>query len=560
MAISGDGRFIVYSAVKEDPGPQDEPRLYLRRIDQLTAQPIPGTEGGVSPFLSPDDRWVGFWTGGLSGKVSLMKVSVEGGVPVSLCDTAAPFGASWGPDNNIVFSPDESTGLSRISADGGAPEILTVPDILDGEVSHRLPHVLPGGRAVLFTIMRDNYDLHPRVAVSDLTTRTRRELIADAADARYVPTGHLAFMRQGVLTLVPFDLARCEITGQPVPAIADVMQSLNVGCSTWNTAAGQFSISDSGGLAYAAGGITPDGRDTLVWMDRIGRSEPAAAFPAPFFAPRLSPDGRRIAYLALGKEAVGWIYDLERRTKNRLTGEGKAAWLNWTPDGQRVVFGWFTSGQANLYWQPADGASPMERLTTSDYDQEPGSWSPDGTTLAFTEWHPEVLGNDILLLDVASRRITPFLFSRANECHPEISPDGRWIAYASTESGGEALEIRVRPLPGPGGSWTVSSEGGREPLWAPAEKKLYFRSLDGQQIWEVDYRTDGGFSTGKPRLLFETQGTLIGGMIRCWDLSADGRRFLMVKLEERSSRPVTSMVLVQNWFDEIRRLVPAGKK
>ena len=560
MAISGDGRFVIYSAVKENPGPQDEPRLYLRLTDQLTAKPIPGTEGGVCPFLSPDDRWVGFWTGGLTGKGRLMRVSVEGGVPVSLCEALVPYGASWAPDNTVVFSSDERAGLSRISAEGGTPEILTVPDIRRGEVSHRLPHVLPGGRAVLFTIMKDSYDLQPRVSVADLTTRTWRDLIADAADARYVPTGHLAFLRQGVLMVAPFDLTRYEITGQPVPAIADVLQALNVASSVWNTAAGQFSISDSGWLVYAAGGITPDRRNTLLWMDRAGSSEPAAAFSAPFFAPRLSPDGRRIAYLALGKEAVGWVYDLERRTKNRLTREGKAAWLNWTPDGQRIVFGWFTSGQANLYWQPADGAFPMERLTTSEYDQEPGSWSPDGTTLAFSEWHPEFLGNDILLLDAASRRITPFLNSRANECHPEISPDGRWIAYASNESEAEAYEIRIRPFPGPGGGWTITSEGGREPLWARDEKKIYFRSGDGQQVWEVDYRTDGGFSTGQPRLLFETQGMLIGGMIRSWDLSADGRRFLMVKLEERSSRPVTSMVLVQNWFQEIERMVTVRKE
>jgi len=560
MAISSDGRFIVYSAVKENPGPQDKPCLYLRRTDQMGANPIAGTEGGFNPFLSPDDRWVGFWVVELSGNAKLMKVSINGGVPVTLCDAALPFGASWGPENSIVFSPDESSGLFRVSTDSGKPEILTAPDKSQEEVSHRLPHCLPDGKGALFTIMGDNYDLRPRVAVVDLKTRKWRDLIEDAADARYVPTGHLVFLRQGKLMVVPFDLGRHEVTGQPVPVIANIMQALNVNSGSHNTAAGQFSISDSGWLAYAEGGITLDGQDSLVWVDQNGRSELAASFKAPFFAPRLSPDGQRIVYLASGMEQVGWIYDLNRSIESRLTDEGKAAWLNWTPDGKRVVFGWCKSGQANLYWKRADGGSAMERLTTSDYDQEPGSWNPDGTTLAFTEWHPEKLGNDILLLDVGSRRITPFLNSQANECHPEFSPDGRWIAYVSTESGREVNEVYVRPFPGPGGRWLVSHEGGREPIWGRDQRKLFYRSVDGRQVWVVDIRTDGGFSAGKPRLLFNAQGFEMGGMVRTWDLSLDGQRFLMVKMEEKKPRPVTEMNLVQNWFEELKRLVPAGKK
>jgi hypothetical protein len=257
MAISSDGRFIVYSAVTENPGPQDKPCLYLRRTDQLGSKPITGTEGGIYPFLSPDDRWVGFWVGELStvgtgSKIKLMKVSIDGGVPVTLCDAALPYGSSWGPENSIVLSPDEASGLFGISADGGKPEILTTPDQSKEEISHRLPHCLPDGKGVLFTIMREAYDLQPRVAVLDLKTRKWRDLIRDAADARYVPTGHLVFLRQGTLMVVLFDLGKHEVMGQPVPAIANVMQALNVDAAVWNTAAGQFSISNSGWLMQRA--------------------------------------------------------------------------------------------------------------------------------------------------------------------------------------------------------------------------------------------------------------------------------------------------------------------
>jgi hypothetical protein len=551
MAISSDGRFIVYSAVKENPGPQDKPRLYLRRTDQLEAKPIAGTEGGINPFLSPDDRWVGFWADG-----KLMRVAIDGGVPVPLCD-AAPFGASWGPENSIVFSPDDSIGLFRVSAEGGKPEALTTPDKTKEEISHRLPHCLPDGKGVLFTIMREAWDLQPRIAWLDLKTRKWRVLMEDAADARYVPTGHLVFLRQGTLMVVPFDLGRHEVTGQPVPAIANIMQTLNVTDSYFNTAAGQFSLSDSGWLVYAEGGILPDQQNSLVWVDHKGGAEPIASFKAPFFAPRLSPDGQRIVYTTFGRQWQAWVYDLNRGTTSRLTNEGKVTFVTWTPDGKRVAFGWLKSGQFNLYWIPADGSSATERLTTSDHYQSPGSWSPDGATLAFVEDHPDT-GWDILVLDLRSRRITTFLNSQAGEGWPEFSPDGRWMAYGSNESG--RFEVYVRPYPGPGGKWLISQEGGVEPLWARNGKQLFYRSTDGGQVWVVDVRTEGGFSPSKPRILFKAPGLGPGGPIRSWDLSLDGQRFLMVKMEETKPTPVTEMVLVQNWFEELKRLAPTGRK
>ena len=265
----------------------------------------------------------------------------------------------------------------------------------------------------------------------------------------------------------------------------------------------------------------------------------------------LSPDGKRITYSRLGTEGHIWVYDLNRGTSTKLTSEGAATFVTWTPDGRRLVFDWSKSGQPNLYWQPADGSSAMERLTQSEYSQWPASWSPDGETLAF-EQTQQASGNDILLLQMRERRVKPFLISRFNEEYPEFSPDGRWIAYVSDESG--RPEVYVQPFPGRGGRWQISSEGGYEPLWSRNGKQLFYRREN--QVWVVDVQTGSAFSVRKPRLLFEQPGYLSSDPIRGWDISLDGQRFLMVTGDERKPQPVTEMILVQNWLEELKRLVP----
>jgi len=549
MAISSDGRFVVYSAIEENPGPQAMSHLYLRRMDQSEAKPITGTEGAISPFLSPDNKWVGFWTDG-----KLKKVPVEGGVPSTLCDAPILYGANWGRDSGIVFVDGSGTGLSRVSAEGGKPEILTKPDPKREEKSHRLPTWLPNGKAVLFTIMRHGYDRQPWLALLRLDTREWRVLLQDAADARYVSTGHLVYLRQGTLMAVRFDLARLEVIGQPVALVENVMQAFHLAV-TQNASAGQFGISDIGSLIYAAGGIVPDPKNSLVWVDQRGTEQPVTALQFTFWTPRLSPDGQRIAYVTVGRESQVRVYDLVRGTNSQLTGEGMTIRPIWAPDGKRLLFGWKRSLAFSLFWQPYDGSSPMERLTTSEYEQWPGSWSSDGKTVALVEVHPDT-GSDIAVLDVPSGHVTPFLNSQFDERFPDFSPDGRWIAYSSDES--KRDEVYVRAFPGPGMIQQVSSEGGKEPLWARNGKQLFYRRQD--QVWVVDVRTDGGFAMSKPRLLFEKPGYVTGSPIRAYDLSLDSQRFLMVKQEQMKPAPVTEMILVQNWFEELKHLVPIGKK
>ena len=297
-------------------------------------------------------------------------------------------------------------------------------------------------------------------------------------------------------------------------------------------------------------------QNSLVWVDHKGKVEPIVSFKAPFFAPRLSPDGRRIAYTSMGALWQTWVYDLDRGTATQVTFEGRALFAAWTPDSRRLAIAWSKTGVSNIYWQPADGSSPMERLTQSEFGQLPGSWSPDGERLAFLE--EDEIGLKIQLLNIRDRQVTPFLHSRFRGIYPEFSPDGRWMAYVSSES--ERLEAYVQPFPGGGSKQKISNEGGLQPLWAPNGKQLFYRSGEaGEQVWVVDVQTESGFSASKPRLLFKLPGAGMGMPIRTWDISPDGRRFLMTKYEERKSQPLTEMILVQNWFEELKRLVPSNK-
>jgi len=548
LAISRDARFIVYSAVKENPGAQDRPHLYLRRLDQMAATPIAGTEGGISPFLSPDDRWLGFWTDG-----KLQKVPVAGGVPVTLCDAPSLYGASWGSDNSILFASLAEGGLSRVSGDGGEPETLTKPALTRGEASHRLPHALPGGRSVLFTVMTDPWDPKPRIGVLRLDKRDWNILLEDAADARYLRTGHLVFMRRGILMAVPFDAGKLRLTGQPVPAVDHVMHAVNTTSMRFETTAGQFDVSDSGDLVYVSGGISPSNEASLVWVDRRGLAQAAVTFKSDFEVPRISPDGQRILYYTFNPAERVWIIDIQRGIATPLTSEGRANEAVWTPDGARVVFNMAAAGGFNLFWQPVDGSLPAERLTTSTCQQWPGSWSDEGKTLAIVERCKD--DTNISMLRISDRQVTPLLNSRFDESCAEFSPDGHWLAYASDESG--RAEVYVRPFLGFGGRRQISNEGGSEPLWAPNGRELFYRR--GPQAWAVDVESGPGFSTGKPRLLFEHSGYASWGAIRGWDISPDGKRFLMVKPEERKLEPVTELTLVQNWFEELKRLCPTGK-
>ncbi|MCH7977724.1 MAG: PD40 domain-containing protein [Acidobacteria bacterium] len=537
FALSPDGAHLVYAA-----GRGGSRQLYRRAMDSLEGQPIPGTEGASTPFFSPDGHWVGFYAGG-----QMKKVSLGGGAPLTLCDAPSPFGASWGTNGTIVFAPTNISGLWQVSAAGGTPQPLT--RLETGESSHRWPELLPGGKMVLFTVFGPGLDA-PQIAMHPLEggERERRVLIEGGTYPRYAPTGHLVYAQagtSGTLLAAPFDLARLEVTDAPVPIVEGVMQS--------NSGAAQYSFSSFGSLVYIPGG-DPASERRLVWVDRQGGAEqPLAAPPRRYVNLQLSPDDQRLAVQIESPNPDVWIYDIPRETLTRLTFAGGGFPL-WTPDGKRVTFPSSRAGVPNLFWKLADGSGAAEQLTTREHPNDHSfSWSPDGRVLAFTEVHPTT-GWDIWVLPLeGDRRPRPFLQTPFREAAPRFSPDGRWLAYVSDESG--RPEIYAQPFPGPGKKWQISTAGGIEPVWARNGKELFY--WNSGQMMAVDITSEPTFSAGSPRLLFEGPYVSATSTWRPkYDVTSDGRRFVMIQrgLQELG---VMELNVVLNWFEELKRKAPA---
>jgi len=346
---------------------------------------------------------------------------------------------------------------------------------------------------------------------------------------------------------VPFDAQRLEVAGTAVPVVQGVLQSPVSG-------AAQYSVSATGSLVYVPGGIH-SAKQRLVWVSRNGVEQPLPAPARSYFAPRLSPDGQRVAVGVQEPDNQVWLYDLFRDTLTRFTFDGNGNTSPaWTPDGKRIAFASTKDGPMNIFWQLADGSGGLEKLNTSQNAQLPISWSPDGKLLAFLEVNPTT-GYDIWVLRLGDRKAEPFLRTPSNESVPRFSPDGRWISYVSDESG--RYEIYIQPYPGPGGKRQVSTEGGTEPMWNPNGRELFYRSAD--KMMAVEVTTQPSFAAGKPRMLFEGRYEPTALTNPNYAVSPDGERFLMLKSAEQAEEAPTQINVVLNWTEELKRLVPPGK-
>jgi serine/threonine-protein kinase len=403
---------------------------------------------------------------------------------------------------------------------------------------------LPEGKGVLFTVQMSN-TADRRIAVASLETGKHRVLIESGTRPLYAASGHIVFGRAGSLWAVPFDVARLEVTGEPVSVLEGVYRER------------ALTLSNEGTLVYIRGGASAI-PSTLLWVDRQGAPQPLTEEKHDFLQPRLSPDERHIAFASTtsGQWDI-WIYDLTRQTFTRLTLDmaldGRPI---WTPDGERVTFASGREGSyENFYWKLADGSGPAERLTTSETGYPPTSWSPDGKVLAFTKIDPAT-GIDLWMLPMeGDREPHPFLQEQFDQRHPMFSPDGRSVAYTSNESGRD--EIYVRPYPGPGGMLQISNQGGAQPVWARDGRELFYRQ--GSNLMAVSIEAEPTFSAGRPRLLFEGDYDVgnIGGSDASsnYDVTADGERFVMVKRVEPESS-LRQLNVVLNWFEELKRLAP----
>ena len=540
--LSPDGRMLAFAAVS------DQARLYVRSLDRLEATQLAGTEGASDPFFSPNGQWIAFFAGG-----KLKKVAVNGGAPVALADISRPHGGSWGDDDRIVFMPSPLPGpLRRVPAAGGPIESL--PPTSDPALRvQRWPQVLPGAKAVLFTA-------HPmlnglsdgRLAVQTVPGGAIKIVHRGGYYGRYLPSGHLVFVNAGTLFAVRFDLDRLETIGTPTPVLSNIVGNPDNGGA-------QFAFANDGSLVAMMGKELSTAQP-ISWIDAEGGTKPLLAKPTDWANINVSPDGNRVAVNVRDSLTDVWVQDTTRETLFRLPASTASKdYPVWSADGRRITFSSSESGNSinNLYWQPADGSAPMQRLTTSPNPQRAGSWHPDGRVLAFHEINRKT-SNDIWILPMEGDEQsgwkpgtpTPFVTDAAAQVDPVFSPDGKWIAYWSLESG---AEVFVRPYPGPGGKWQISSGGGQFPAWSRTRSELFFVSMSGQ-VMVASYRVIGDeFRAERPRLWSNVRLMERGAGQRFWALHPDGAHIAGVLRPPDLDEKRDKLLLVLNFFDELRR-------
>ncbi len=498
--------------------------------------PSPEPKAVLTLFFLRDGQWVAFF-----GDGKLTKIDLRGGLPIPLCDASDESGGAGATTARFYLRRRErrvSRG-SRLPADRLLS--VTTPDSSHGELSHRYPEFLPGGKAALFTILK-NPTRESQIALLILETGERRVLLEGGYNPWFSPSGHIVYARDGRLMAAAFDLENLALSGEPIPIVERVAREL-------------FSISRNGSLAYVPAGPV---ESTLMWVDRKGQSRPLSEIRRSFyFGPRLSPDGTRLAVsISTGGKDNIWVYDLDRDALNRLSSGTVGDYFPvWSPDAARIAY---ISG-GDIVWQAADGSEDAETLLRGAFQNNftLSSWSRDGRLLAFSRTNDKLA--DIWLLSLeADRRLRPFLETPADERGAVFSTDGRWIAYISNESG--RYEVYVRSYPGPGGKSQVSTEGGIQPAWSRSGREIFYRN--GDKLMAVGVETEPAFRLSKARLLFE--GRFVGAAgpysynvlgRATYDVAPDGEHFVMLQ-ENESAR----IQIVLNWAEELKaKVLPARR-
>lgn len=537
LAISPDGRSLAFVATDSE----GRNRLWLRPLDSLAAQALPGTEGATFPFWSPDGHFIGFFADN-----KLKKIEVSGGPPQTLCDASQEArGGAWNRDGIIIFAPSFTDPLYKISSAGGPATPVTELDASLKETSHRLPHFLPDGRHFVY-FARCSMKENEAVYVGLLDSKDRKRLFAGDSHVAYAAPGHLFFIRERTLMAQPFSSDKLQFTGEPFRVAEGVIPFGESG----PTGYAPFSVSDNGVLAYRTGG---DLNTQLVWVDRSGKQLGPASPPGMYLEPWLSPDEKRVAVSQTDSQTKSndiWLIDLYRGLQTRFTFHPAydSAPL-WSPDGSRIVFASFRKGQVDLYQKVSSGAGSEELLLESKGNKFPDDWSRDGRFLIFGSVNPKTKFDLWVLPLFGDRKPTPFLQSEFNETHGRLSADGRWLAYVSDESG--RAEVYVQTFPVSGGKWQISSSGGDQPAWRRDGKELFYLAAD-KKIMAVGVKAGSTFESEAPRPLIQTRvrdNTLTGDR-NSYAVTSDGQRFLVVTPVSNSSPSPITVVL--NWHSDLK--------
>jgi Tol biopolymer transport system component len=531
MALSPDGRRMAFVATSSGVSV-----LWVRPLSGLSAQPLAGTDGASYPFWSPDSRYLAFFANG-----KLKKIEASGGPPQTLADATSGRGGTWNREGVILFAPTSRSSIYRVPAAGGEASAVTKLDVAESEFSHRWAVFLPDGRRFLYLSQKQMAGFEKNgIYAASLEGGIRKLLFNANSNVVYAPPGHLIFHKEGTLLARPFDPKALRFSDESFPVAEGVQFYASFAHAV-------FSASDQGLIAYQTG--SGGGQTQLTWFDRSGKTAGVVGTPGNLAAPQLSHDGRRVAVSLVDSQGVGdvWIYDVGRNTPTRFTFDPANDFAPlWSRDDSRIVFSTSRKGPGDLYLKDSAGTASEEPLVVSSAFKVPLDWSPDGRTLLFQS--NDLQANDprastiwdLWTWSIADRKATPFLRTPFNEVLGRFSPDGRWVAYTSNESGKE--QVYAVPFPGPGGKWQVSTAGGRAPRWTRNGREIVYEA-PGHEIMAVDVSLAPTFQAGIPRELFKANLQLPPGAH--YDVTPDGERFLInLRPGEQVSDPVT---LVQNW-------------
>jgi Tol biopolymer transport system component len=527
FAISPDGSRLVFAT---RPSTQTATTLYLREIGRFEPRAFPDAGSVSQPVFSPDGESVAFVT---MPQPSIVKMALDDGVVTKVCDVPGTvWGLAWTENGDILFG-NVDRGIFRVSADGGAPEPLTFLGRDEG--AHQNPKPLPGGRGLLFTVGRSG----GHYAALSRGSAREHVVLFEGYGAAYVETGYIVFGFGGSseLLAVPFDIDRLEVQGPPVTIEAGVYVS--------NNSQPQFQVGQGGTLVYASGKAS---RSSVVWVSRDGTVETVQAFDGRYHSLDLAPDGSRfVADDVVGQNFSIWGHDLARGTRFLVTSGAGLHVPRFTLDGAEVVY---AALDGDLFIKSADGTGEARSLLAKENSMFPLSWSPDGKLLAFRESHPDT-GADlwILPLDIEGGESYPFVQTPANEAAAAFSPDGRYFAYQSDESG--RPEIYIQPFPGPGVRVLVSTAGGKEPVFSSDGRELFYRQ--GTALVAVPIAAGPVLQVGKPEVLFDGPYQADAAGHSAYDVSPDGNRFLMIRNENAGG---IELHVVLNLGEELKAKVP----